>query len=66
MQRYEEISIPLPLLEPLISEEVLLAQLQESMQATIDKVEPFDRGMYIMSIGLIALVTVTFILSGRV
>lgn len=68
MQRYEEISIPLSLLEPPISEEVLLAQRQESMQATIDNVEPLNRGMYAMSIGfgLIALTTVIFILSGRV
>ena len=68
MQRYEEILIPMSLLEPPISEEALLAQQQESLQAIMDKVEPVNLGMYTMSIGfgLIALTTVIFILSGRV
>ena len=68
MPRYEEISIPLSLLEPPLSEEVLLAQQQESMQAIWDNPGQENRPRYLLGVcfGLIAAGAVVIILSGRI
>ena len=64
MQRYEEISIPLSLLEPPLSDDVVLAQQQESMQAALDNPEQENRGRYLLGVCLIVAGTVALVLFG--